>query len=182
MTSTIQKFPTELLVLIFKSLNLTDIETCLKTCMKWREIIAQFILQTSLKKLSKFDENLYNQFCGYGWFQDYFNDTELIISLYKKTYFQIWIPISRYNKFPHNPKLMDTKKILEILFTQNKLKGSYSNAKIIIMKFKNENKISLQFKGNIELIENITKLEAKYGIPGTARLCQQIIMIRTVLI
>ena len=34
---------------------------------------------------------------------------------------------------------MDTKKILQILFTQNKLKGSYSNAKIDIMKLSWEN-------------------------------------------
>ena len=115
MTSTIQKFPTELLVLIFKSLNLTDIETCLKTCMKWREIIAQFILQTSLKKLSKFDENLYNQFCGYGWFQDYFNDTELIISLYEKTFSNL-----------------DSNISIQQISTQSKINGHEKNIRNII--------------------------------------------------
>ena len=84
MVTTIQDLPAEVMVLIFKYLEFTDIgENCAKTCLKWKAFAAQFFVGPHILKLSKYNEHLKNYLLKEGWTEDN-NSTDLLIELYEK--------------------------------------------------------------------------------------------------
>ena len=84
MDNFVEKLPTELLFLIFKHLNTTDIENCSKTCIKWRKIIAKFFLKSYLFRLTKLDTVLKNLLHKNGWNEES-DDIDHILKYYEKS-------------------------------------------------------------------------------------------------
>ena len=84
MSKNIEDFSPEVLVLVFKYLSLKDIaENCSKTCKRWKEITAHFVISQPLFKLSNLDDDLKNELISHGWSIDH-NDSDLILCLYEK--------------------------------------------------------------------------------------------------
>ena len=84
MTVTILDLPPEILVLIFKNINLTEVaENCSKTCLLWKTIIAQFVLQPRLREIAKYDDDVKEILTNANWTQQSTNH-DLIMSLYDK--------------------------------------------------------------------------------------------------
>ena len=83
-TANVDQLPMEVLVLIFKFLNLSDIfENCSNTCKIWREIIAQFFLQPYLKILTRLDSDLRDKLHDNGWTEQCF-DNDFLYETYEK--------------------------------------------------------------------------------------------------
>ena len=99
MAATIHDIPIEILVLIFEYLNLSDIEFCLKTCYRWKDIIAQYFMKPHLQMFGILDEDIEDLLYEEGWTCDC-NNTDFIVSLYEKVtsykgkIFMIWFPRS----------------------------------------------------------------------------------------
>ena len=75
--------PTEILLKIFKNLNQYDVtENCLKTCIKWREIISKFFIEPYLNNIAKNDSYLKKQL-EEGWTNDC-EYVDILVSLYQK--------------------------------------------------------------------------------------------------
>ena len=79
----IQKLPSEVLVLLFNKLNSKDIESCQLTCLKWKYCVALYILKPNLQHLAKNDAKLFSLLHAQGW-NDEIADVDLIIALHEK--------------------------------------------------------------------------------------------------
>ena len=51
----IEDLPVEIIILIFKKLSLKDIESCCKTCYKWRHIVVKYFLAEQFTTFSALD-------------------------------------------------------------------------------------------------------------------------------
>ena len=68
--ATFSNLPTETIVQIFKNIALHDlVDNCSRTCLRWREIIALFLVRPRIQRL--------------GWKEET-NDIDLILSGYQK--------------------------------------------------------------------------------------------------
>ena len=76
MSTTIEKCPTEMMELIFKQLSLKNLEKCVNTSKRWKEIAVHLCIKPHLKKLEKHE--------GFVELLDHCNDTEVILALYEK--------------------------------------------------------------------------------------------------
>ena len=79
----IQKLPSEVLVLLFNKLNSKDVESCQLTCLKWRYCVALYILKPNLQQLARNDAKLFNLLHAQGW-NDEIADVDLIVALHEK--------------------------------------------------------------------------------------------------
>ena len=84
MDSGIHVLPTEMILKIFENLTLYQtVVNCSKTCIRWREIVALFVLRPKLLKLSKANHKFRMDAEYQGWTEECEN-VELILSLYIK--------------------------------------------------------------------------------------------------
>ena len=84
MSANVDHLPIEVLILVFKFSNLSDIfENCSKTCKMWREIIAQFFLQPYMKILARLDSDIRNKLYDNGWSEQCFDD-DFLYETYEK--------------------------------------------------------------------------------------------------
>ena len=81
----IEQFSDEVLVLIFKYLDKTDIENCAKVCLRWKRIVAFYFFNAYLRKIAKMYKNLEYPFNEKSWTEEC-KDEDLIIKIYKETY------------------------------------------------------------------------------------------------
>ena len=79
----IQDLPDEVIGLILKYLNRSDIASCFATCQRWNQIIPQLIYGPYLRKQAKNNEDLNNVLREQGWTKDC-NDHDLLVKLYQK--------------------------------------------------------------------------------------------------
>ena len=79
----IQDLPDEVIGLILKYLNRSDIASCSATCQRWNQIIPQLIYGPYLRKKAKNNEDLNKILKVQGWTKDC-SDHDLIVKLYKK--------------------------------------------------------------------------------------------------
>ena len=98
MSANVDHLPIEVLILVFKFLNLSDIfENCSKTCKIWREIIAQFFLQPYMKILARLDSDLRDKLYDSGWTEQCF-DNDFLYETYEKitSYKGIYSSVYKY--------------------------------------------------------------------------------------
>ena len=79
--NSITKLDTDVLILLFQYFNVRDIESCSKTCVKWKNVAVDYFFRPHLKRLAKLDEDLKTQFHNKGWSEES-NERDLIISLF----------------------------------------------------------------------------------------------------
>ena len=89
MNGSIEDLPQEILVLIFKKLDLVNdlVKNCLWACKRWHEIVARFFLKAYINDLAKDNQDMRNTLVESGWkFDPHHGDngTELILSLYER--------------------------------------------------------------------------------------------------
>ena len=73
--------PLEIQIKIFKYLNATDFERCLKVCKNWRSFIVKNIFAAKLSRLAKKYESLRTVFQNEGWYEGC-EDEKIISKLY----------------------------------------------------------------------------------------------------
>ena len=80
----INYLPVEMMLEIFENLSLHElVVNSSKTCLRWREIISQFILAPKIMRLANANGTFKKEIKEVGWTEES-NDTELILSLYQK--------------------------------------------------------------------------------------------------
>ena len=78
----IKDLPTEMLVMILENVPLHElVSNCSKTCIKWREIVALFIMKEKVNKLATTHLVFKIKIEQQGWSKDC-TDIDLILSLY----------------------------------------------------------------------------------------------------
>ena len=77
----INDLPDEMLLSIFQYLSLHDLVVYSKTCLQWRDIIAQFILRTQILRLAKTNGLFKREIQKEGW-TDEAEESDFILSLY----------------------------------------------------------------------------------------------------
>ena len=83
MVLTIESLPVEVLIDIFEQLSLKDALTCSRVCRKWKNLVAQFLLASFLRKIAKSSESINANFHEEGWTENC-EDVDLIINVYNK--------------------------------------------------------------------------------------------------
>ena len=78
-----ETLPTEILVNIFKSLSITDIEKCSVICVHWQQIICQYFLGPQLCRLTKLDDILKIFLQNQGWTEEC-SDIQKILKFYQR--------------------------------------------------------------------------------------------------
>ena len=77
MTTTIKDLPVEILLKIFRELNIFDVASCARAFKKWRNILALEIIYPRLQKLARLDSNFQEVLLENGFYQDIDNAIEL---------------------------------------------------------------------------------------------------------
>ena len=75
--------PDEMLLSIFQYLSLHELVVYSKTCLQWRDIIAQFILRTKILRLAKTNGLFKREIQQEGWTEED-QESDFILSLYPK--------------------------------------------------------------------------------------------------
>ena len=70
MTTTIKDLPVEILLKIFRELNIFDVASCARAFKKWRNILALEIIYPRLQKLARLDSNFQEVLQEHGFYQD----------------------------------------------------------------------------------------------------------------
>ena len=117
----VNDLPPEMIVMIFKYLSVEDLQTCSITCILWRKLAVHFFFRPQLCNLAKFDELMKNTFYEERWTEDC-KDDDLIMNLYDKYKFSIEVAVT-IPKTPNTRNISDVKRLMKMLFSQNKLKG-----------------------------------------------------------
>ena len=129
--STIQELPAEVLVLVFKKFNSKDIQTCLNTCVRWKNIVSLNLFQPNLVHFAKHDAKLNEILCQYGWSNDS-SDIDLIVFLHQKLKSserwskpsKVLGPLKIYFPFPN------TKELSHSAIYENKVYLSFSDGSV----------------------------------------------------
>jgi len=127
----IQKLPSEVLVLLFNKLNSKDVESCQLTCLKWKYCVALYILKPNLQHLAKNDAKLFSLLHAQGW-NDEIADVDLIIALHEKLKsIERWLipaktvgPSKIYFPYPN------TKELSHSAIYNDKVYLSFSNGSV----------------------------------------------------
>ena len=77
MTTTIKDLPVEILLKIFRELNIFDVASCARAFKKWRTILALEIIYPRLQKLAILDSNFQEILQENGFYQDIDSTIEL---------------------------------------------------------------------------------------------------------
>ena len=81
----INDLPIEMQLMILENISLHElVVNGSKVSLQWREIIAQFILGSKVMRLANVNGNFKRDIEKDGWSQEEANQSELILSLYKK--------------------------------------------------------------------------------------------------
>ena len=85
-TTEINDLPMEMLVMILENLSLHDlVDKCSKTCLEWRDAIAQFILRPKILRLARDNGQFKRAIIQDGWTEgEEAQDSDFIMSLYLK--------------------------------------------------------------------------------------------------
>ena len=83
--TTIERFPDEVLVSIFKYLSKFDIDNCANTCLRWKRVVVFYFFNQHLCKVAKKYKEFKDEFDEEGWTEECL-DEDLIIRIYKETY------------------------------------------------------------------------------------------------
>ena len=83
--TTIESFPDEVLVSIFKYLSKFDIDNCANTCLRWKRVVVFYFFNQHLCKVAKKYKEFKDAFDKEGWTEECLNE-DLIIRIYKETY------------------------------------------------------------------------------------------------
>ena len=83
----INDLPDEMLLSIFEYLSMHELVKYSKTCLQWRDIIAQFILRTKILRLAKTNGLFKREIQQEGWTEEA-QDSDFIMSLYPKYEFR----------------------------------------------------------------------------------------------
>ena len=80
----INDLPVEMILEIFESLSLHElVVNSSKTCLRWREIIGQFILAPKIMRMANVNGTFKKEIKEDGWSEES-NESNLILSLYQK--------------------------------------------------------------------------------------------------
>ena len=83
--TSIERFPDEVLVSIFKYLSKFDIDNCANTCLRWKRVVVFYFFNRHLCKVAKKYKEFKDEFDKEGWTEKCL-DEDLIIRIYKETY------------------------------------------------------------------------------------------------
>ena len=84
-TTGMNNLPIEMQLMILENISLHElVVNGSKVCLQWREIIAHFILGSKVLRLANVNGNFKRDIEKDGWSQEEANQSELILSLYKK--------------------------------------------------------------------------------------------------
>ena len=117
----IDNLPNEVIVMVFNHLPIEDLQSCSQTCTKWRKLAVHFFFRPQLCILAKFDELMKNTFYEEKWTEDC-KDDDLIMELYEKYKFSIEVSVT-IPKTPNTRNISDVRRLIRMLFSQNRLKG-----------------------------------------------------------
>ena len=70
MTTTIKDLPVEILLKIFRELNIFDVASCARAFKKWRNILALEIIYPRLQRFARLDSNFQDTLHGNGFYQN----------------------------------------------------------------------------------------------------------------
>ena len=79
----ISHLPPEILIVIFKYVDVKDIENCSITCRYWKKLLAEFLMRPRLNRLAKSNLTLKKKLIANGWKKNC-HDYDIIRKLHKK--------------------------------------------------------------------------------------------------